>query len=491
MIETKKYVINPNYLIRGDENRTLITTKYKYPELEKYNSIAFSNNFFSFWHPYFAAMISFFTGEFTFGEQLQKMEDFLGIDKEIINQIVEPFFENKEILMKKEGSTTVFIPENLIIEYKNEIPVRKQNLEEFIFTNVDLTTIRLNRPLNCTLMLNTKCVTNCVYCYADRQNINKELSVEKIKELIKEAKKIGMRSFDVLGGEFFLYSEWKELLKTLIEYDYHPYISTKVPISKQDIAYMKSVGLRYIQISLDTINPSVLKQMLNVKDSYYEKIKETVENLNEVGIQTVIHSILTSLNSKKEYIISMLDYLTNLKQITTIRLTPVSYTRFKDRKNFERLCCSDDDIIFINQIINKYRQKYNKNYIVGDLEKYEDVHITNKTVENFNKRGFCTGNTQFFYILPDGKITFCEQMYWASNFIIGNITNMSIMEFWDSDLAKNFNLVRQKSMRKESKCYTILCHNMKNIYYFCSQKNDNVRFKIYRRRKASPAIRAL
>jgi MoaA/NifB/PqqE/SkfB family radical SAM enzyme len=30
---------------------------------------------------------------------------------------------------------------------------------------------------------------------------------------------------------------------------------------------------------------------------------------------------------------------------------------------------------------------------------------------------------------------------------------MSIMEFWNSDLAKNFNLIKQRNMRKESKCY--------------------------------------
>ncbi|MDR3286965.1 MAG: radical SAM protein [Prevotellaceae bacterium] len=463
MTEDKKYIINPNYCIRGDDNRVLITTKYKYPELERYGAITFSNNFFSFWHPYFAAMISFFTGEFILDEQLQKMENYLGIERETIKQIIKPFFENKEILSKKEGEAIVFVPENLIIEYCNNFPVRKQNLEEFVFTDIDLTTARLNRPLDCTLMLNTKCVTNCVYCYADRQNINAELPINKIKKLITEAKQIGMNNFDVLGGELFLYSEWKELLKVLIENGYHPYISTKVPVSKRDIAYMKSIGLRYIQISLDSVNSSILQQMLNVKDSYYGKIKETIENLNEAGIDIIIHAILTSLNSKKESVINLLDYLSDIEYIIKINLTPVAYTRFKDRKNFEQLCCTDDDIKLVNQTINNYRQKYNKDYIVGNLEKYEDVQFSNKTTEKFNKRGFCTGNTRYFYILPDGKVTFCEQMYWSSKFIIGDITNMSIMEFWNSDFAKNFNKNKQKAMTQDSKCFD--CRDFEKCHF--------------------------
>jgi sulfatase maturation enzyme AslB (radical SAM superfamily) len=78
-----------------------------------------------------------------------------------------------------------------------------------------------------------------------------------------------------------------------------------------------------------------------------------------------------------------------------------------------------------NQIVSEFQQKYSKEYSVGDLEKYEDIKITNKTLEKFNKRGLCTGNTRVFYVLPDGKITFCEQMYWSPNFIIGDITNLS------------------------------------------------------------------
>ena len=453
MIENKKYIINPNYFIRGDENRAFITNKYNNPDLEKYSNIAFTDNFFSFWHPYFAAMISFFTGEFTLGEQLQKMEFFLEIDKETIKQMVNPFLENKEILTKKEGDLTVFIPENLIIEYKNDFPVQTQNLEDFIFTDLDLTTKRVNRPLGCTFMLNTKCVTNCIYCYADRQNILKEIPLYKIKELVNEAKQLGMKSFDILGGEFFLYSDWKKLLKILIENDFHPYISTKVPVSKQDIDYMKSIGLRYIQISLDTVNNNVLTQMLNVKDSYYDKIRETIENLNKVGINIVVHSILTSLNCKKEDIITLLDYLSNIECVTSIRLTPVSNSRFKDKQNFEFIQCNDNDMKVVNTIVENYRQKYGKKYIVRDMEKYEDVQTSNKTIDKFNNRSFCTGNTRNFYILPDGKVTFCEQMYWSHNFIIGDINNMSIMDFWNSNLAKNFNTIRHSKMRKESKCY--------------------------------------
>ena len=44
-------------------------------------------------------------------------------------------------------------------------------------------------------------------------------------------------------------------------------------------------------------------------------------------------------------------------------------------------------------------------------------------------------NRSHIYILSDGNVTVCEQMYWKERFIIGNILENSIEKIWNSPSA--------------------------------------------------------
>ena len=58
------------------------------------------------------------------------------------------------------------------------------------------------------------------------------------------------------------------------------------------------------------------------------------------------------------------------------------------------------------------------------------------------------------YILPDGKVTICEELYWNPNFIIGDITKQSISEVWNSDKAKRLYYLTQVEISEGSPCKT-------------------------------------
>jgi radical SAM protein with 4Fe4S-binding SPASM domain len=163
-----------------------------------------------------------------------------------------------------------------------------------------------------------------------------------------------------------------------------------------------------------------------------------------------------------------LDYLSSLKNIQTIRLTPVSFTRYKTKENFKKLMCDNSTILRINTIVEDYRKKFNKNYIVGDNEtqffKTGDYQLDNQM---FKRRSICTGNLRSFFILPNGDVTICEQMYWDKHFIIGNLKTDNIMDFWNSERAKNFMKYKMQNMKKDSKCFNcddfIKCHTTSGI----------------------------
>ena len=80
------------------------------------------------------------------------------------------------------------------------------------------------------------------------------------------------------------------------------------------------------------------------------------------------------------------------------------------------------------------------------------VHHDNK--DSFFNRVFCSGLFSSLYILPDGKVTICEQLYWNKDFIIGDVTKNSIQEIWDSDKAKSLYYIKQEDIPSDSLCHS-------------------------------------
>ena len=464
----EKYALNPNYYLKHDKTRSIIGTILN-PEYGRYAAIKCSDNFFSFQHPFMAAILSYFNGKHTLEIQLQIMEQELGISPQEVLEITQLFLENERILMRKVGDVDVYIPENFIIPYNDSFPIKKTDADDFYFETLDLKTRRLNIPNNFTIMVNTKCITDCVYCYADRRPVHSELAIERIQELIKEAKDLNMSSVDVLGGEFFLYSEWKKLLKSLLGDGFHPYISTKIPLDKEQVQSLKEAGLQYIQVSFDSFNDNELCGLLKVRSGYKEKMIKTIEYLNQANIKIITHTILTSQNSDEKNIEKLLDYLSGIENVHSIRFTPVGYTRYKSVGNFTALKPSKKNLLKIEALIEKYREKdTKKRYILME----EDFFIQNeadleKQWKAFNRRSICTGNLRGFFVLPDGKVTFCEQMYWDESCILGNLTKQSIMEMWTSPRAVNFMDNKKKVQTEKSFCYLCEdydeCHNGRGV----------------------------
>ena len=72
--------------------------------------------------------------------------------------------------------------------------------------------------------------------------------------------------------------------------------------------------------------------------------------------------------------------------------------------------------------------------------------------KEFQNRPLCEGNLSYMLVLPDGKVTICEELYWHPQFILGNITEKSIMEVWMSDKALALHHLSRKDISEKSAC---------------------------------------
>jgi len=452
MIElNEKYIINPVYRFRSDIKRVILSNNKSmfFDNFDRSKDRSYSDSFLSILHPYVAYLFAFFNGELTLKDSISEISNIMGKPFESVLDVFSQYIENEEQKQyKMTPNRFAPIPINFIIKKGNG---KTRNLLEGIdiegmAKNIDLETVRFNIPEEVTLMTTQKCLTDCIYCYANKEHkIEKSLSFSRIKELIEEANRIGCRDFGIGGGDFFMYKEWSDLLDVLHENDFNPYISTKIPITEKIIAQLREKGVKRIQFSIDTVNREKQKVMLKVPYSYFDKMEKTLRLLNSYGIELNVKSVITKYNDDVKDVKELIQYLLKYDNLHSLSIAPGEFSSFKP---FTYNTTKEKWYA-----IEKYVESLNNPMItVQKLMKPSFNKTFKERMDEHNRRALCTGNVCGFYMLPDGKATICEQTYWHPFFILGDVTNNSIMEVWNSPKALNLYNIKQSEFQRDSVC---------------------------------------
>ncbi|MBU3928374.1 MAG: SPASM domain-containing protein, partial [Bacteroidetes bacterium] len=228
-----------------------------------------------------------------------------------------------------------------------------------------------------------------------------------------------------------------------------PTIPTKIPLSVNQISIIKELGLKEIQISLDSINSDILSKTLNVSNDYWNKMNFTIHELERAKIHFRINAIVTKYNSSFHEIDKLVNYFLHFEYFNQITIGCVGFTFYKSSEHNSSIMPNKPTI---ELVFKQLREKYlnNKKVIISDITLFKDnFHMSH---EAFFKKALCSGNFQGFIILPDGKVTICEELYWHPKFIIGDLTKQSIMEVWNSEEANNLIYLNKNSITQDSAC---------------------------------------
>ena len=459
------YILNPEYELRRDKNRIIIVNK-------TIAIASFVRDFMGFVHPIYAIILSFFDGEKKLEQVLAAATALLRKDQSFISNIIEPLLENEEALHFHYDGYHFSFPEKLLVKRDDGIIPIKYRPEDFFIPKqeMDLESRRLHYPLDILFMVNTRCVTDCIYCYADRtKKMDCQIPLKRLKELIKEAKSLNMRSFDITGGELFLYEHWEEFLAELLANGFVPYISTKCPIKPETIKKLTELGIKRIQISIDSIIKEELMQLLSVKEDYYHQLLETIKNLDESDIEIYTNTQFTSINTGHAE--DLINYLLDLKNIKRINMGAAGYSLYKCEKDYLEYKPLLKEIKRIEAHVNELKEKYVDKVNINFSGYIEKASILNKNQEesekDFKARARCSGNFYAFFILPDGKVTICEELYWHPKFVIGDLTKQSIEEVWNSRPALELYNISQDIVSAKSPCKTCSefepCHKNQGV----------------------------
>jgi radical SAM protein with 4Fe4S-binding SPASM domain len=463
--------LNPIYVLKPDSGRALILAALPGRRLTPGMDDSFTNII----HPIYAMILSFIDGRER-AVCVQEAANALGVSTDLIDRFVDALLDNpNSTVLQLTNANSAFPPKTIITLQQEEVSHR-YDADLFSYQTLDMRMKRLFTPSMITIMFNNVCVTRCIYCYQDKSRVaNCEIPLERIKELIREAHQLHVNTFDVIGGEFFLYKHWREVLQELRKYGYNPYLSTKMPLPEDDIKFLADIKIYDIQISIDTLIESHLLPSLGVKPGYVDQLIKSLRLLDHYGIKTMVNSVLTKYNDSIADMQSIYNVLKDLKHLTSWHVVKGDPTLYP-KVDYNTIEISPEHQNSIADYLLELKEQSGLNIFAPDKqalqqkgEREVQPEVQSENDNNFWQRTFCSGLFSSLYILPNGDVTICEQLYWNKQFIVGNVLTQSIEEVWNSEEAKKIYFIKQEDIPADSLCHTCEhfedCRSVRQVCY--------------------------
>jgi radical SAM protein with 4Fe4S-binding SPASM domain len=205
----------------------------------------------------------------------------------------------------------------------------------------------------------------------------------------------------------------------------------------------------------------VLQNLLKVKSDYLEKVIEGMYWLDENKIPFYVATILTKYNADKEQMLELSYLLTKFEYLKAWDIRVAINSLYVDEKQVA-VMKADKEILrniyeFIKSQIEpdvKYSIRYSNELLERNFYKYKSG------ASSFGIK--CSALSTHMFVLPDGKVTICEQFYWDPRFIIGDLTTSSIEEVWNSP--KSISLLKLKSDTIQDKSPCKRCDFLERCY---------------------------
>jgi radical SAM protein with 4Fe4S-binding SPASM domain len=258
------------------------------------------------------------------------------------------------------------------------------------------------------------CNLRCIHCYnRSGDGPRKELAPYLIKELMLQLKGIGLRYFDMVGGEPFTYPWLFELL------EFADRIGLRVIINTNGTLVTKEMALRLkeanphslIGVSLDGSCPQINDQIRG-KESFLKAVKGA-ENLMEAGFNVTLLFVINKINWRdfERYVRFAREI--GVRAIYVDRFMPVG----RGKINEEKLNMSVEEWVEALEFINSVVEGSSRDIIF-----YIGESINGEP---------CTAGEEHFSILSDGTVVPCGHFRYESRFYLGNVKDEPIKKIFE------------------------------------------------------------
>ncbi len=331
--------------------------------------------------------------------------------------------------------------------------------EKFDMKDGDL---RLDAPLSLNYNVATSCPFSCKYCYHPLNDIKPFIPLDRVKTVLSQFKENGCESVMLSAGDPMLRPDIDEIMEHLHNIDLFYTLSTKSIISKKRIdKLIEKAGLDRIQISLDSSRSDVVEKVIGAPNGYFNACIDQIKYMLSCGIDVRAKSVLTS------FVADYLDeYFDMLDSLGVRHVQVVGYGRSGSRHE-DSLFPTEEQMSYAAEVVEKAKKKYPDMCIVGGGYSVQTAEPVGKNCPVFDKRSVCNAGRFCVTMLPNGEVTVCEQLPYDKRYIIGDLSQEDLMDWWNGEKVKKWLSPPSREIFKDG----VACKTCEEgLYTKCHQK---------------------
>lgn len=266
-----------------------------------------------------------------------------------------------------------------------------------------------------TLEITRKCPMRCILCSSNGGDpYPEEFSLDKLKNIIGQAKSLGVTQISLSGGEPLTYPHILDICKYIADFDIDIFIYTSgnlpgennsiSPISVDYFLKLKNAGVKEIVFSIHGSYSGIHDKITTKKGSFANLLK-SIENSHTAKLKVNVHFVPVKVNYR--------DLLSIVSLIKSLDLNSLHILRFipqgRGYENRSQLALTTEETSELREILEELIKTSDVKIVIG--AHYNDLGLSERK---------CTAGIEKAVIRPDGLVFPCVGMKGIENFISNN-----------------------------------------------------------------------
>lgn len=146
-----------------------------------------------------------------------------------------------------------------------------------------------------------KCNMHCEHCCnLSFEKKKREMTIEDLKDVAKQADELGLAQFNISGGEPLTFDNLDQIIEAINPGKFHISMSSNgLLLTKEKAEHLKQIGLDKIRISIDSFNEEDYLKTRK-QEGTYNKAIEALLIAKEAGLQTAIQTVVSHQSCKTQ-----------------------------------------------------------------------------------------------------------------------------------------------------------------------------------------------
>lgn len=316
----------------------------------------------------------------------------------------------------------------------------------------------VSSPIHIRLKPINRCNHNCYYCCYRTENLlmselmNEEDMIprEKMLEIIKDMKEMGVRAVTFTGGgEPLIYPHINEAIEKLFDAGIKVATLTNGSTLKGKTAELLAEGAAWVRISIDAASPELYSKNRGVGINEFSKICKNIENFSRINKNKCQFGINFIVDEKsQEDVYSFIKLMKELG-VNHVKVTEaVTSTDGEENNRYHKLYFNK-----VKKEIERASETLADSFF-SVIDRFHDLP------GNYTKEySWCPFINFLTVIAADLNIYTCQDKAYTSKGIMGSIKDQSFQQMWRDKATQN----RLRSLNPSTGCDHHCVQHGKNI----------------------------